>query len=153
MRCGNRRKFGADRSKTNLSKNRQSMTSVYWRVGLKGLRQNLIEGKNNHQPKHKYLLHRAVNVARHKHKVLHYLHLAIYVQYWHKMNTNSLTSINPYDLVIIAFEVWTLGKTHTQLAGQIFVMKYLNIQQPFKGTVSWDIAFHFKVYKLNQYFP
>ncbi len=37
MRCGNRRKFGADRSKTKLSKNRQSMTSVYWRVGLKGL--------------------------------------------------------------------------------------------------------------------
>ncbi len=37
MRCGNRRKFGADRSETKLSKNRQSMTSVYWRVGLKGL--------------------------------------------------------------------------------------------------------------------
>ncbi len=37
MRCGNRPKFGADRSKTKLSKNRQSMTSVYWRVGLKGL--------------------------------------------------------------------------------------------------------------------
>jgi hypothetical protein len=29
MRCGNRRKFGADRSKTKLSKNRQSLTSVY----------------------------------------------------------------------------------------------------------------------------
>ncbi len=37
MRCGNRRKFGADRSKTKLSKNQQSMTSVFWRVGLKGL--------------------------------------------------------------------------------------------------------------------
>ncbi len=37
MRCGNRRKFGTDRSKTKLSKNRQSMTSVFWRVGLKGL--------------------------------------------------------------------------------------------------------------------
>ncbi len=29
MRCGNRRKFGADQSKTKLSKNQQSMTSVY----------------------------------------------------------------------------------------------------------------------------
>ncbi len=29
MRCGNRRKFDADRSITKLSKNRQSMTSVY----------------------------------------------------------------------------------------------------------------------------
>jgi hypothetical protein len=37
MQCGNRRKFGANRSKTKRSKNRQSMTSVYWRVGLKGL--------------------------------------------------------------------------------------------------------------------
>jgi hypothetical protein len=37
MRCGNRRKFGADQSKTKLFKNWQSMTSVYWRVGLKGL--------------------------------------------------------------------------------------------------------------------
>jgi hypothetical protein len=38
MRCGNRRKFDADRSITKLAKNRQIMTSVYWRVSLKGLR-------------------------------------------------------------------------------------------------------------------
>jgi hypothetical protein len=38
MRCGNRRKFDAERSITKFSKNRQSMTSVYWRVGLKGRR-------------------------------------------------------------------------------------------------------------------
>ncbi len=37
MRCGDRRKFDVDRSKTKLSKNRQSTTSVHWRVGLKGL--------------------------------------------------------------------------------------------------------------------
>jgi hypothetical protein len=37
MQCGDRRKFDVDRSKTKLSKNRQSMTSVHWRVGLKGL--------------------------------------------------------------------------------------------------------------------
>ncbi len=37
MRCGDRRKFDVDQSKTKLSKNRQSTTSVHWRVGLKGL--------------------------------------------------------------------------------------------------------------------
>jgi hypothetical protein len=40
MRCGDRRKFDVDRSKTKLSKNRQSTTSVHWRVGLKGLTSN-----------------------------------------------------------------------------------------------------------------
>ncbi len=37
MWCGDRRKFDIDRSKTKLSKNLQSMTSVHWCVGLKGL--------------------------------------------------------------------------------------------------------------------
>ncbi len=51
MRCGNPRKFGANRSKTKLSKNRQSMTSVYWRVGLKGLRSSL---KSEYQERYSY---------------------------------------------------------------------------------------------------
>ncbi len=54
MRCGNRRKFGAERSKTKLSKNRQSMTSVYWRVGLKGLRIFITISKNKNDNDYDY---------------------------------------------------------------------------------------------------